>query len=134
MARTELLPPSAQEYWSGVILMTPSHPEDLQAEHTASLTLLSCGGGVGVTDHSKAICWENVVFFFFSYFLILLRWVLVVACAIYFPSHGSNLGPLHWKHGVSATGPPGKALLKCLNHGKLYVRPAILVNCMSSSS
>ena len=48
MARTELLPPSAQEYWSGVILMTPSHPEDLQAEHTASLTLLSCGGGEGL--------------------------------------------------------------------------------------
>ena len=67
MARTELLPPSAQEYWSGVILMTPSHPEDLQAEHTASLTLLSCGGGEGVTDHSKAICWENVFFFFFIF-------------------------------------------------------------------
>ena len=114
------------------IFMTPSHPEDLQAEHCQSYSPF-LGGGEGVTDHSKAICWENV-FFFFSYFLIWLRWVLVVACAIYFPSHGSNLGPLHWKHGVSATGPPGKALLKCLNHGKLYVRPAILVNCMSSSS
>ncbi|XP_059781364.1 rho GTPase-activating protein SYDE2 isoform X6 [Balaenoptera ricei] len=27
-----------------------------------------------------------------------------------FPDQGSNPGPLHWEHGVSATGPPGKSL------------------------
>ena len=31
-----------------------------------------------------------------------------MACGIYFPDQGSNLGPLHWEHGVLATGPPGK--------------------------
>ena len=27
-----------------------------------------------------------------------------------FPDQGSNLGPLLWEHGVSATGPPEKSL------------------------
>ena len=34
---------------------------------------------------------------------------LVVACGIQFPDQGSNPGPLHWEHGVPATGPPGKS-------------------------
>ena len=33
---------------------------------------------------------------------------LTEAYKIYFPSQGSNLGPLHWEHGVLATGPPEK--------------------------
>ena len=33
------------------------------------------------------------------------------ACGIYFPDQGSNLGPLRWECGVSATGPPGKSPL-----------------------
>ena len=41
--------------------MTPSHPEDLQAEHCQSYSPF-LGGGEGVTDHSQAICWE--IFFF----------------------------------------------------------------------
>ena len=28
-----------------------------------------------------------------------------------FPNQGSNLGPLHWEHGVLAAGPPGKSLV-----------------------
>ena len=34
---------------------------------------------------------------------------LVVACEIQFPDQGSNPGPLHWEHGISTTGPPGKS-------------------------
>ena len=36
---------------------------------------------------------------------------LVVACKLGcgFPDQGSNSYPLHWKHGVIATGPPGKS-------------------------
>ena len=33
---------------------------------------------------------------------------LVVACEVSFPDQGSNQSPLHWEHGVLATGPPGK--------------------------
>ena len=29
---------------------------------------------------------------------------LTEACKIHFPNQGSNLGPLHWEHGVLATG------------------------------
>ena len=36
--------------------------------------------------------------------------LLVVSCGISFPDQGSNLGPLGWKHGVLATGLPGKSL------------------------
>ena len=32
------------------------------------------------------------------------------ACRIQFPDQGSNLGPLHWEHGVLPTGPPRKSL------------------------
>ena len=38
--------------------------------------------------------------------------LLVVVCGIYFPDQGSNLGPLHWEHGVLAIGPPGKSIKK----------------------
>ena len=33
--------------------------------------------------------------------------LLVAACGIQFPDQGLNLDPLHWEHGVLATGPPG---------------------------
>ena len=66
--------------------------------------------------------------FFFSYissftylFVIWLCWgnelwvaackPLVAACGSYFPDQGMNLSPLHWEHGVLATGPPGKCPL-----------------------
>ena len=34
--------------------------------------------------------------------------LLSAACGIEFPDQESNLGPLHWGHGVLATGPPEK--------------------------
>ena len=34
--------------------------------------------------------------------------ILVAVCGIQFPDQGLNLGPLHWMHGVLATGSPGK--------------------------
>ena len=42
--------------------------------------------------------------------------VLAVPCGLgdlIFPTKGSNVGPLQWKHGVLTTGPPGKALFAC---------------------
>ena len=44
-----------------------------------------------------------------------LCWVLAAACGIQFPDQRSNPGPLHWKHGVLATGPPGKSLNYLIN-------------------
>ena len=35
--------------------------------------------------------------------------LLVPACGIWFPGQGLVPGPLHWEHGVLATGPPGKS-------------------------
>ena len=34
---------------------------------------------------------------------------LVTACGIYFPEQGSKPGPLHWEHGVLATGASEKS-------------------------
>ena len=35
--------------------------------------------------------------------------LLGAPCGIQFPDQGSNLAPLHWEHGVLASGPPGKS-------------------------
>ena len=43
--------------------------------------------------------------------------LLVVACEVWFPDQGSNWGPLHWEHGVSATGPPRKSPPLKVFHG-----------------
>ena len=62
------------------------------------------------------------------YLFIWLRWVLVATCRIFscsmrtlscsmwdlIPCWGIELGPLHWEHGVLATGPPGKSQLLLL--------------------
>ena len=32
-----------------------------------------------------------------------------VACEVLFPDQGSNLGTLHWEHGMLVTGPAGKS-------------------------
>ena len=37
------------------------------------------------------------------------------ACGIQFPDQGSNLGPLHWEHGVLSTASPGKSLQVSFN-------------------
>ena len=39
---------------------------------------------------------------------------LIVACGIWFPDQGLNLGPLHWECRVLATGSPGMSLLLLL--------------------
>ena len=63
--------------------------------------------------------------FFFFFFLVTACQLLVAVCElscsmfrIYFPDQGSNPGPLHWEHGVSATGPQGSSLRasKCSSH------------------
>ena len=38
--------------------------------------------------------------------------LLAAACEILFPDPGSNLGPLHWEHGVLATGAPRKSQMR----------------------
>ena len=49
----------------------------------------------------------------YSFFLIhVFIWphrVSVAACGNQFPDQGSNLGSLHWEHGVLAIGSPGKS-------------------------
>ena len=54
-------------------------------------------------------------FFLKMLYFTWLRWVLVVACRLLVVAcgvsdQGSHPGPLHWEHGVLATGPPGKFL------------------------
>ena len=51
------------------------------------------------------------------------RWVLnvahsalLVACGIQFPGLGSHPGPLHWEHGVLATGPGKSPCWEFLNY------------------
>lgn len=51
-------------------------------------------------------------FFFFNYLFIWLCGALVGACGIQFPDQGSNWGPMHWEHGVVATGLPQKSVNK----------------------
>ena len=43
-----------------------------------------------------------------------IRGLLVGADGIWLPYQGSHPGPLHWEHGVLATGPPGKSLTPSL--------------------
>ena len=43
---------------------------------------------------------------FFKKYFYLFIW-LVVVCGILFPDQEWNLCPLHWKHGILTTGPPG---------------------------
>ena len=43
------------------------------------------------------------------YLFIQLCWALAVACGIWFPDQGLNLGPLHWECSVLTTGPPEKS-------------------------
>lgn len=60
----------------------------------------------------------SVLFFFFNIyvfiwlcqFLVTACKPLVEACGIQSPYQGWNSGPLHWEHGVLATGLPGKSL------------------------
>ena len=47
-----------------------------------------------------------------NYVFVWLCGILVGACGIQFPDQGSNWGPMHWEHGVVATGLPQKSVNK----------------------
>ena len=49
------------------------------------------------------------IFNMFTY-LFYIFWPHCTVCGILVPNQGSNPHLLHWKHGVLATGPPGKSL------------------------
>ena len=53
--------------------------------------------------------------YFLKNVLIWLHQVSVAARGIQFPNRGSNPGPLHWKHRILATRPPGKSPGQILN-------------------
>ena len=86
----------------------------------ATLWLGLCGGGrrSALTGH----LFFFLIFIFIYLFVSGLSYeslILVVACGIWFLDQGLNLGPLHWEHGVLATGLPGKSfghLLKPVLH------------------
>ena len=50
-------------------------------------------------------------------FLIFILWQHYLACGILVPDQGSNLCPLHWKHGVLITGPSGRTPQPGYLHG-----------------
>ena len=56
--------------------------------------------------------------------------LLAAACGIWFPDQGLNPGPLHWKLGVSATGPPGK----CPLYSSVYSCHLFLISSASVRS
>ena len=64
----------------------------------------------------KGMATHSSIFFLFIIF-IWLHQVLVEEHGIYF-NQGPNPGPLHWEHGVLATGLPGKSQLQysCLEN------------------
>ena len=53
--------------------------------------------------------------------LLLSRFSHVRLCATPFPEQGSNVGPLHCRHGVLTTGPPGKS------HGLYFMWVSFLI-------
>ena len=53
--------------------------------------------------------------------LLLSRFSHVWLCATPFPEQGSNVGPLHCRHGVLTTGPPGKS------HGLYFTWVSFLI-------
>ena len=62
----------------------------------------------------KSIGFGVCLFFFLIFFIYLA--VPGLSCSMWdlVPDQGSNPDPLHWEHGVLATGPPGKSLGVCL--------------------
>ena len=49
-------------------------------------------------------------FYLFIYLFLIFGGHASQHVGSYFPSLGSNLHPLYWKHGVLAIGPPGRFL------------------------
>ena len=56
-------------------------------------------------------------------FLAVACKLLLAACGIWFPDQGSNPGPLHWEHGVLATGPSGKSTNEVLKKSVMDIFP-----------
>ena len=72
----------------------------------------------------KLKAWEKRPFLnFFSLFKKPRIFTCVAACGLQTPDQESNPGPLHWKHQVLATGPPGKSLLSFLSGKKWILFP-----------
>ena len=46
-----------------------------------------------------------------------MKTLRIIACGIHIPDQGSNPGPLHWEHGVLATGPLGQSLTRIFDWG-----------------
>ena len=69
------------------------------------------------------ILWSTFTYINFLFFnkislkyFVWLGQVLVVACMMQFSSQGSNSGSLHWKCGISTTGPQGKSRINFSSH------------------
>ena len=89
-------------------------------------------GGGGVTDHSRAICWENVFFFFI--FINLAALDLICGMWNLFSEPRIEHGPPALEAWSLSHWTTGEVPAEMFKLGKLYVRPAILVNCISNSS
>ena len=76
---------------------TPGSPEGVWRKHLGKCFNLNC--------------LSSSLFFF---------WLYHLACGNFFPEQGLNPWPLHWKHRVLTTGPPGK------------VSTAVLAPCTAS--
>ena len=64
--------------------------------------------------------------------------LLVAECGIQFPDQGSNLGSLHWKSGVLASGLPGMSLKPLfvrfsVLYSKTWVEPYLQLKCQHES-
>ena len=92
-----------------------------------------------------AFCWALTVEFFFLSFRKFIFGCTTEHVGSLSPHQGSNPGPLHWEHGVLATGPPGKSpffLLKpdllcpswlCTGFLRLWRAGATLRSCKPTS-
>ena len=90
---------SRQEYWSGLPCPPPG---DLPNPGIKPRSLALQANCLPSEPPPQSLCWV----------LVAACRILVVACEIWFPDQGSNPGPLHWEHGVSATRPPRKSFPK----------------------
>ena len=111
-------------------LPTPNLPVYLSSSSTQPLEMavqacrepVATKFPVSTKDYKKPA--RTFIYLFFKYLvccsgsqlpqarsLVVTYGQLVVACGIQFLEPGLNAGPLHWEHGVLATGLPGKFLL-----------------------
>ena len=63
-------------------------------------------------------CYFILINFFFSFLSFFLFFLFVVPCSTWHlssPTRDRTHAPLHWKHGVLTTGPPGKSAFGDIN-------------------